>query len=91
MTIAIRGRPRTLSFGLPKGGLSTGNDTFSLPDGNMTLRTTAVGADRTGERYGEKIEPDGVVEAARPAWPGDDRTLAAVVPWLKQSSGCGKN
>jgi len=90
VTIAFRGRPRTRSFGLPTAGLSTSNDTFSLPDGSMILLTTAVGADRTGKRYGGRIEPDEVVAGLDPAWPGDDPTLGAAVRWLKQSSGCGK-
>jgi C-terminal processing protease CtpA/Prc len=91
VTIAFRGRPRTRSFGLPTAGLSTSNSTFPLPDGSMILLTTAVGADRTGTRYGTEIEPDEVVDGVEPAWPGDDPTLAAAVRWLKQSSGCGKN
>ena len=90
VTIAFRGRPRTRSFGLPTAGLSTSNSNFPLPDGSMILLTTAVGADRTGKRYGAKIEPDEVVVGLTPAWPGDDSTLAAAVRWLKQSSGCGK-
>jgi C-terminal processing protease CtpA/Prc len=90
VTIAFRGRPRTRSFGLPTAGLSTSNATFPLPDGSMILLTTAVGADRTGKRYGGAIEPDEIIDAAKPAWPGDDPALAAAVRWLKQSSACGK-
>jgi C-terminal processing protease CtpA/Prc len=89
VAIAFRSRPRTRSFGLPTAGLSTSNDTFPLPDGSMIALTTAVGADRTGKRYGGQIEPDEIVEAGKPAWPGDDATLAAAVRWLKQASRCG--
>ena len=91
VTIAFRGRPRTRSFGLPTAGLSTSNSNFPLPDGSIILLTTAVGADRTGKRYGAEIEPDEVVDGVKPAWPGDDPTLSAAVRWLKQSSGCGKS
>ena len=56
VAIAFRGRPRTRSFGLPTAGcLSTANQTFRLPDGAMILLTTAVDADRTGKRYGDKV------------------------------------
>jgi len=89
VTIAFRGRPRTRSFGLPTAGLSTSNGTFPLPDGSMIVLTTAVGADRTGRRFGTEIEPDEVIDGVEPAWPGDDPTLSAAVRWLKQSSGCG--
>jgi len=89
VTIAFRGRPRTRSFGLPTAGLSTSNSTFPLPDGSMIVLTTAVGADRTGRRYGTEIEPDEVIDGVEPAWPGDDPTLSAALRWLKQSSGCG--
>jgi carboxyl-terminal processing protease len=89
VTIAFRGRPRARSFGLPTAGLSTSNDMFPLPDGSTIVLTTSVGADRTGKRYGGKIEPDEAVGPGTLVWPGDDATLAAAVRWLKQSSGCG--
>ncbi|HJZ76591.1 MAG TPA: S41 family peptidase [Vicinamibacterales bacterium] len=87
VAIAFRGRPRTRSFGQPTAGLSTANGTFPLPDGAMILLTTAVDADRTGRRYGDKIAPDEPVDAAGT----DDTTLSAALQWLKQSSGCGKD
>src|SRR4029077_20489098 len=55
VTIAFRGRPHTRSFGQPTAGLSTANGTFPLPDGAMIVLTTAVDADRIGQRYGEKV------------------------------------
>jgi C-terminal processing protease CtpA/Prc len=87
VTIAFRGRPRTRSFGQPTAGLSTANGTFPLPDGAMILLTTAIEADRTGRRYGEKVDPDERVDAATGS---DDTTLSAATQWLRQSSGCGK-
>jgi hypothetical protein len=53
----------------------------------MILLTTAVEADRTGRRYGEKVDPDERVEA--PAGT-DDATLSLATQWLRQSSGCEK-
>ena len=87
VTISFRGRPHTRSFGLPTAGLSTANGTFPLPDGAMILLTTAVEADRTGRRYGDKIDPDEVVEKSPDS---GDATLLAAIAWLKQASGCGK-
>jgi carboxyl-terminal processing protease len=85
VTIAFRGRPRTRSFGLPTAGLSTANGTFPLSDGAMILLTTAIEVDRTGHRYGDKIEPDEPQEAAGPR--GDPITAASA--WLKNASACG--
>ena len=84
VTVAFRGRPRTRSFGQPTGGLSTSNSGFPLPDGATLLLTTAVFADRNGQRYGAAIEPD---EAVSPV-DGADPALAVAVAWLRRSSGC---
>jgi C-terminal processing protease CtpA/Prc len=86
VTIAFRGRPRTRAFGQPTAGLSTANGDFPLPDGAMIFLTTSVDADRTGQRYGDKVVPDERVEAASTG----DTALAAALQWLTQSSGCGK-
>ncbi len=88
VAVAFRGRPNTRSFGLPTAGLSTSNGTFPLPDGAMILLTTSVDADRTGRRYGDKIDPDERVEAGDPTTAGGDATLSAAIKWLTQSSGC---
>jgi len=85
VAIAFRDRPRTRSFGQPTAGLSTANDTFPLPDGAMILLTTAVDADRSGRRYGDKIAPDELVDAAP-----TELVISTAVQWLLQSSGCGK-
>jgi len=85
VTIAFRGRPRTRSFGLPTAGLSTANGTFPLSDGAMILLTTAIEADRTGRRYGDKIEPD---EPQAATGPGAD-PIATAGAWLKNASACG--
>jgi len=54
----------------------------------MIVLTTAVEADRTGRRYGDKIDPDERVDAISSA--DNDTTLSVAVQWLRQSSGCGK-
>jgi C-terminal processing protease CtpA/Prc len=84
VTVAFRGRPRTRSFGQPTGGLSTSNTGFPLPDGATLLLTTAVFADRNGQRYGAAIEPDEVVAPDESA----DVALSTAVAWLRRSSGC---
>jgi hypothetical protein len=64
VAIAFRGRPHTRSFGEPTAGLSTANRTLLLPDGAALFLTTAIDVDRTGHRYGEKVDPDENVENA---------------------------
>lgn len=87
VTIAFKGRPRTRSFGLPTNGLSTANETFPLPDGAMILLTTAIEVDRTGKKYGGKVDPD---ESHQAAGPTGDPAMTAAADWLKESSACGK-
>jgi len=53
----------------------------------MILLTTAIEADRTGRRYGDKIDPDERVDAGAST---DDTILSAAVRWLRRSSDCGK-
>lgn len=88
VTISFRGRPRTRSFGLPTAGLSTANQGFTLPDSSMIFLTVSVEADRTGKRYGEKIEPDEVIPAS-PAGRADDAQLARAIAWLQSQPRCG--
>jgi C-terminal processing protease CtpA/Prc len=91
VAVAFRGRARARSFGQPTGGLSTANSRFGLPDGSTILLTIAVDVDRTGRRYGDKVDPDELIEpGAAPGVAADDPTVAAAIKWLKQSSGCGK-
>jgi Peptidase family S41 len=87
VTIAFKGRPRTRSFGLPTNGLSTANGNFPLPDGAMIFLTTAIEVDRTGKRYGGKVDPD---EQHPAAGPNGDPAMSAASAWLKNVSECGK-
>jgi len=86
VTISFRGRPRTRSFGLATAGLSTANQGYTLPDSSMIFLTVSVEADRTGRRYGEKIEPDEMIPATTPGT--EDAQLARAVAWLKAQPGC---
>jgi C-terminal processing protease CtpA/Prc len=65
IAISFHGRPNTRSFGLPTAGLTTANEAFILSDGAAVNLTTAVGADRTGQVYGEEIHPDVTVDDVR--------------------------
>jgi C-terminal processing protease CtpA/Prc len=81
VTVSIRGRPRTRSFGDPTRGLSTANQGFVLPDRAALILTVSVYEDRTGRRYGEQIAPDEVV-------PYTDAAVQRAREWLARSSGC---
>jgi hypothetical protein len=56
----------------------------------MLVLTTAIEADRTGRRYGHKVDPDEVVPGVNGAARVDDETVAAAVRWLKGATACGK-
>jgi carboxyl-terminal processing protease len=58
---------------------------MTLPDGAMILLTTAVEADRTGKRYGQKLTPDEVIPAAV-VGATDDPQMDRAVAWLKLQS-----
>jgi C-terminal processing protease CtpA/Prc len=82
VTISFRGRPRTRSFGLATAGVSTANTAFRLPDGSLMFLTTAVEADRTGRKYGEKIEPDEKIDATL-STATEDAQIARALAWLE--------
>jgi len=55
---AFHNKSNARSFGESTGGLSTANQSFMLSDGSMILLTTAIDADRDGNIFGKRIEPD---------------------------------
>ena len=59
----LRGRPQARSFGQPTAGVSTAASTFPLSDGATILLTTSTMSDRTGKRYGARVEPDELIAA----------------------------
>lgn len=83
IVVAFRGRPNTRSFGEGTRGVSTSNRSFALNDGAMLLLTVAIFADRTGQKYGDVIVPDEVVDTPSSE---SDRVLDTAVKWLCQSS-----
>ncbi|MBS1508055.1 MAG: S41 family peptidase [Bacteroidetes bacterium] len=58
IAIAFKGRSNTLFFGTPSCGLSTANQEYSLSDGAQLFLTSAVDADRNGNKYGGQLAPD---------------------------------
>jgi len=58
LTVSFRGRPLSRSFGEGTGGLSTGNQGYTLPDGTRLILTVGEAVDRTGRHYGGPIAPD---------------------------------
>jgi C-terminal processing protease CtpA/Prc len=79
VAVAFRGRPKTMSFGAATAGVSTSNRMVRLSDGAGLFITDSVMADRTGHKYGARIDPDEAVAAGA----GDDPVLAAALAWLR--------
>ena len=67
VALSFRGRPATILIGAPTGGFTTANEFHELSDGAVFNITSSVYADRTGHRYGEKIDPDIAVNDATTA------------------------
>ena len=55
---AFHNKSNVRSFGESTGGLSTGNANFILSDGSMIFLTSTIYADRDGNIFGKRIEPD---------------------------------
>lgn len=76
--IALRGRDGVRSFGKPTGGASTVPGYFRLHDGAWLVFSTGRMADRRGEIFGGRIEPD--LET--------DSPVEDALEWLSQVDGC---
>lgn len=77
--MAFRKQMRTRSFGQPTAGCSTCNQGFALSDGAEILLTVAVYVDRSGQHYGDTIQPDVVVA-------GDQAAFCTVASaWLQST------
>lgn len=78
VAIALKGRPQTRFFGRATHGQTTGNTTFTLPDGGMLALATEHECDRTGQCYEGPVQPDDV--QADP-----DAALRAAEEWMQKS------
>lgn len=89
VAVAFRGREQTRFFGEATAGLSTSNEGFRLPDGARIVLTTATFADRTGEVYGEPLQPDENISSGSSEPPvGDDPLVEAALGWLQGQDTC---
>ncbi|GBQ83948.1 hypothetical protein AA14337_2721 [Acetobacter malorum DSM 14337] len=74
VAIALKGRPNTRFFGTATHGQTSGNKSFTLPDGGMLAVAAEFELDRTGKRYEGPVQPDGMeadpdgAERAAEAW-----------------------
>jgi len=81
LVISFKNRPRTRSFGEPTFGVPTGNESFTLSDGAIINVTSIIGADRLGNLYAGKIDPDVLIENDETT--SNDEVMDAAVKWLK--------
>jgi hypothetical protein len=92
--IAFHGQQRTRTFGLPTGGVASGNAHFILSDGAILIITEAQDADRFGRVFPnlQPIQPDVTVDQnafpARPGEPFRDHVLQAALHWLSGQKQC---
>jgi C-terminal processing protease CtpA/Prc len=83
---AFHNKTKTRSFGEPTGGLSTGNATYKLSDGSMIFLTRSVDADREGNIFGKKIEPDEIItfsydDIGKP----NDEVIKRAIEWINEN------
>lgn len=89
IAVSFRGRPNTRSFGRYTAGLSTANSGFPLPDGALIVLTTAVFADRTGQAYGDRIDPDELVDDVRKfTFLMEEAIPQPAIDWLMSQPAC---
>jgi C-terminal processing protease CtpA/Prc len=82
IAISFIGRERTMTFGEPTAGLTTGNRGFTLKDGAVLNLTVSVMFDSIGRRYGGRIRPQ--VAAS------NDEIIKVAVDWLSSTGLCGQ-
>jgi carboxyl-terminal processing protease len=58
VAVALRGRPRSRSFGSPSYGQTIANTVIGLADGAAIALAVLIEVDRTGREYPSGIEPD---------------------------------
>ena len=76
VAISFIGNSKAKFFGHPTKGLSTVNVSHKLSDGALIVLTEGIFADRSGKRYGSKIEPDTFVE-------DQEKAIKKASQWIK--------
>jgi C-terminal processing protease CtpA/Prc len=89
VAVAFRGRPNTRAFGTPTAGLTTANTTVAMSDGALLAIAVSVYVDRTGVKYGGKLNPDELVEGTAKLL-ADDPVVKAAAKWLNDGAACQK-
>lgn len=83
---SFRGKRNSRSFGEGTAGLSTGNSDYLLSDGSMILLTTSIYADRNGNAYGGKIQPDVLVYSDIGKTDVEDESIVKqAIKWISES------
>lgn len=83
---AFHNKKNTRSFGESTRGLSTGNANYQLSDGSMIFLTSSIFADRQGNVFGQKIDPDEMItflyyEIGQPG----DAVIKRAIEWINEN------
>jgi carboxyl-terminal processing protease len=83
---AFHNKSNARSFGESTRGLSTGNAGFKLSDGSMILLTTSIYADRQGNVFGNKINPDEIIKFSYQSMgQPNDPVIKRVMDWIYEN------
>lgn len=77
VVISFINNARTMSFGQPTWGLTTGNGSFELKDGSQIFLASTIMADRNGKKYDHSIQPDMLVDVLN-----NENLIKIVVNWI---------
>lgn len=83
VALSCKGMLNTRFFGMPTGGFTTANASFTMPDSSLLFLASSFEADRTGQVYRGKIAPD-VVVTKRPTSAVKDPVREAAANWLNR-------
>jgi carboxyl-terminal processing protease len=76
VALAFKGRQQVTFFGEPTAGLTTANTTYKLSDGSMLVLTVCKEADRHGNIYEGRLQPDRLIPRTGQAGKDVARTSA---------------
>lgn len=76
IAISFKGRPDARLFGFATCGLSTANEGYPLSDGGTLILTVSTMADRMGNLYGDRVNPEESI-------PDPSRIVERVIEWLQ--------
>lgn len=83
---AFHNKSNARSFGEPTRGLSTGNANYTLSDGSMILLTRSIYADRKGNIFGGKIEPDEIIIFSNQSTGSpNDPVIKKAIDWINEN------